>query len=41
MMKGEHRAYGSTRVKLMVGMGHLVPNDILAKSTRTLMDEEK
>ena len=41
LFKGEHRVYGSTKVKLMVGVGHVLPNELVTKMTRTFMKEDK
>ena len=41
LIKGEHRAYGSTKVKLMVGVGQVLPNELITKATRTFMEEAK
>ena len=41
LVKGEHRAYGSTKVKLMVSIGHILPNELVTKVTRTFMKEDK
>ena len=40
LINGEHRAYGSNQVKLMGRIGNLIPNELLAKSTRTFMEEK-
>ena len=41
LIKGEHRAYGSTKVKLMVGVGQVLPNKLITKAARTFMEEAK
>jgi len=41
LINGDHRAYGSTKVKLMVGVGQVIPNEVLTKVTRTFMKEDK
>lgn len=41
LIKSEHRAYGSTKVNLLVGVGQVIPNEIIAKITRLLMETKK
>ncbi len=41
LIKGEHRAYGSTKVKLLVSVGQVIPNELVAKVTRVFMEEKK
>jgi short-subunit dehydrogenase len=41
LINGEHRVYGSTKVKLMVGVGQVIPNEFITKATRSFMKEEK
>lgn len=41
LIKGEHRAYGSNKVKLAVGIGQVLPNEIVTKATRLFMEEKK
>ncbi|CAF1311234.1 unnamed protein product [Adineta steineri] len=41
LMKGDHRVYGSTKVKVMVGVGHIIPNELITKATKTFMKEDK
>lgn len=40
-LKGEHHVYGSTKVKLMVGVGQIIPNELVTKVTRSFMKEDK
>ena len=37
LMKGEHRAYGSIRVKLLCGTGNVLPNEVITRLTHGLM----
>ncbi|CAF3638138.1 unnamed protein product [Rotaria sp. Silwood1] len=39
MIKGEHRPYGSTKVKLMVDVGQIILNEIITDVTRRLIEK--
>lgn len=41
LMKGEHRAYGSAKVRLLVGTSGLLPNEILSTLTRTTLEKDE
>lgn len=41
LMKGEHRAYGSTKVKLLCGASGLLPNEVLSTLTRTTLEKDE
>lgn len=41
LMNGNHRAYGSLKVKLMVGAGYVLPNEVITKVSHYLMEEKK
>ncbi|CAF2644461.1 unnamed protein product [Rotaria sp. Silwood2] len=40
MIKGEHRAYGSTIIKLMVGAGQVILNEIITEVTRRVIEKD-
>ena len=39
LMKGEHRAFGSAKVKLLYGAGYMLPNDFLTCANRSLLEQ--